>query len=758
METLSHPSDKTTTSSNEVLVELLQESIEHVQADQHHAVLYQALAALHEYIGCQQQRLVKQGLDHQENHHQQQHEEEIDTISSEEEEEEEAEILQQSTADSDVTNATEDAPGAYTERTLSDEFLVDQSVEVEVDDYEIINTDETTQDKKNDDVLGGVDSKTNSMGDDDEKEEKDVEPPKGKHQQGNEKLVAEEKMQELEKNVAKAANAPNASPPSSFPTVTTAKPAPTANLTPELRVEQQKKLAIERRRQDLELQRKLARVDQRRKDLQQKRKFLEQELRKQELMAKQKAAQHTAKDAAAAAANSIRSIQQQLVAIDAEIQQTLVESTQLKAEIAQRKNQPLPSVAAASSASAAATNNGLQQRRLAEQARKEKTLEEQKKAAAEKRRLALEEQRRKAREDQKKRDETKKRRFLEQEQRKQELMANAKKGSTSGHGRNDSTNSSNDDAMLLRKLSSQMTALDAADEERKRVEDAKKKSDKAAAVETEFDEAAKDPEIARNGIAEQARQKQMQDTMNDTSSPPSVQLRKGQQVTSPGSSVSGRKVGGTQYSGHPPQSPNLQSQYQPNSHKSPQTPPVHHQYRQHPTSPQQNPADPHPAQHSQHRASQTSQNNSCTGTNQKYSIMATSDDDDVDETNFTELKRKIIVGWALQPPNMASLRSIDQLLQSVQAVYPPFNNVPVHSYFDGWQEINHQDLIDAKGTLDEKKLSKAVRKLRFFLHPDKLPRDLTEEHHFMVKLLWDVTNDAWEDYKKVKDELDWMNG
>ena len=744
METLSYPPDKTT--SNEVLVELLQEAIEHVQADQHHSVLYQALAALHEYIGCQQQRLVKQGLIFQE---QRQHKEEEDIDSTNLTAAKE-EILLQSTADSDVDTATdmiEDALGAYTQRTLSDEFLVDQSVEVEVDEFEIINTDEATKDEMNDDddEILGLDNKKSSMGDDDENEE--AEPQKEQHQKVSKKLVAEEKTQELEKQHTKGTSVPKAALPVSPTKSATAKSFPTANLTPELRVEQQKKMAIERRRQELELQRKLARVDQRRKDLQQKRKFLEQELRKQELMANQKAAQHNAKDAAATAANSIRSIQQQLVAIDEEIQQKLVESKQLKAEIAQHKNQPLPSVATASSASSAATSNGLQQRRLADQARKEKTLEEQKKAAAEKRRLALEEQRRKAREDQKKRDEMKKRRFLEQEQRKQELMANAKKG---GHGRNDSANSSNDDAMLLRKLSNQMTALDAADEERKRVEDAKKK----AAAKGEKDEEAKDPETRRKVIAEQARQKQMQDTMNDASSPPSVQQRKGPQVASPGS----RKVGGAQYPGQVPQSPTLQNQYQPNHHKSPQTP----QYNQHPTSPscqpQHNPASPRPAQHGQPRASETRQSTPSTGANQKYSKMATSDDDDVDETNFTELKRQIIVGWALQPPNMAALRPIDQLLQSVQDVYPPFNNVPAHSYFEGWQEITHQDLMCASGALDEKKLSKAVRKLRFFLHPDKLPRDLTEEHHFMVKLLWDVTNDAWEDYKKVKEELDWMNG
>jgi hypothetical protein len=53
-------------------------------------------------------------------------------------------------------------------------------------------------------------------------------------------------------------------------------------------------------------------------------------------------------------------------------------------------------------------------------------------------------------------------------------------------------------------------------------------------------------------------------------------------------------------------------------------------------------------------------------------------------------------------------------------------------------------------------LKKAVKKLRFFLHPDKLPKDLNEEQTFMCKMLWDIANDAWEEHNKRKEELDWM--
>lgn len=59
---------------------------------------------------------------------------------------------------------------------------------------------------------------------------------------------------------------------------------------------------------------------------------------------------------------------------------------------------------------------------------------------------------------------------------------------------------------------------------------------------------------------------------------------------------------------------------------------------------------------------------------------------------------------------------------------------------------------------DDDKLSKAVRKLRFFLHPDKLPKDFNDDQVFVCKLLWDVTNDAWEEHKKKEEQLGWIRG
>lgn len=117
-------------------------------------------------------------------------------------------------------------------------------------------------------------------------------------------------------------------------------------------------------------------------------------------------------------------------------------------------------------------------------------------------------------------------------------------------------------------------------------------------------------------------------------------------------------------------------------------------------------------------------------------------DDDQQET-FTRIKRDVLTGWALQPPAFQVLRPVNELVTSIHTVFP--SN---HGYFGKWCPITNVS--------SDNLLKKSVRKIRFFLHPDKLPKDLNEEQLFLCKLLWDVTNDAWEEHTKAKVELDWI--
>jgi len=97
------------------------------------------------------------------------------------------------------------------------------------------------------------------------------------------------------------------------------------------------------------------------------------------------------------------------------------------------------------------------------------------------------------------------------------------------------------------------------------------------------------------------------------------------------------------------------------------------------------------------------------------------------------------------------------MVTTIHTVFPPALGVSGHDYFKKWKAIARGDIADVNGLPDEPKLKKAVRKIRFFLHPDKLPHDLNEEQKFMVKMLWDITSDAWEEYQKHKEDLDWVN-
>ena len=123
---------------------------------------------------------------------------------------------------------------------------------------------------------------------------------------------------------------------------------------------------------------------------------------------------------------------------------------------------------------------------------------------------------------------------------------------------------------------------------------------------------------------------------------------------------------------------------------------------------------------------------------------------------ITRIKHDILIKWALNPPQLQMLRPIDTLVSTIHNVFPPNLGVPAHDYFAKWKPINRNDLLGDNGMPGEDKLKKAVRKIRFFLHPDKLPKDLNTEQQFMVKMLWDVTSDAWEEFQNSKDSLDWI--
>jgi len=153
------------------------------------------------------------------------------------------------------------------------------------------------------------------------------------------------------------------------------------------------------------------------------------------------------------------------------------------------------------------------------------------------------------------------------------------------------------------------------------------------------------------------------------------------------------------------------------------------------------------AQHKQQQQQQPQQQHQPS----KYSQMAS---DKNEEDKVSEIKRNILVFWALQQPAMQVLRPIEQLVCSFHTILPPAFGATPNDYYKKWKAVNPPDITSGMG-LDDNKLKKAVRKVKFFLHPDKLPRDLPEEQIFLCKMLWDIIADAWTEFCTKKEHLDW---
>jgi len=508
--------------------------------------------------------------------------------------------------------------------------------------------------------------------------------------------------------------------------------------------EQQKKAAAEKRRQLVELQRKFARVQQQGKDLAEKKKFLLHEQHKQQIKLTA-ATKHNKTNPEAALL--VQQLTQQLVSLEEQGKAKQQEATQLQAQIQQHHNKPLSSFVK-KPAGISATLSPQQQQ---EQAKA--NWEQQRKQVQERHRSQVEQQRKLARQEQERKERLQKQRFMEVEQRKQQLREQAARKSKSGAK-----------DLLSQKLESQMSAFNTKPKVPP-VSDTAKDSSENNATPAEED----DPKVALKKIAEQAHQRVVQEdlkgkliperivqTSSFDSAPakaPPPQRHNSRRTSSPSQHYAAANTAnqaatapfGTMH-GHGSQKYRQQHGSHPQAQQYPrQTPGYGHSpspaYNTNQSQPRSTTASnqqaPPPTNHTPRQQS---------GSDEKYSKMAqqnSASEDTPDDTAVkTELKRKILVTWALLPPAMNCLRPIDQLLCNVQLAYPKALGLDWHEYFDGWKAISPSELVDSSGmALDEKKLSKAVRKLRFFLHPDKLPRDLTPHHGFLCKMLWDVINE-----------------
>ena len=99
--------------------------------------------------------------------------------------------------------------------------------------------------------------------------------------------------------------------------------------------------------------------------------------------------------------------------------------------------------------------------------------------------------------------------------------------------------------------------------------------------------------------------------------------------------------------------------------------------------------------------------------------------------------------WAYKPPDYKRLNPMEKLLVEVPSLFPHENDfVEDHEYFDKWKDFSEDAFAGETGDDLKNLLKRAARKAKFFLHPDKLPNDLTENQTILFKSIWDVIQDS----------------
>lgn len=104
-----------------------------------------------------------------------------------------------------------------------------------------------------------------------------------------------------------------------------------------------------------------------------------------------------------------------------------------------------------------------------------------------------------------------------------------------------------------------------------------------------------------------------------------------------------------------------------------------------------------------------------------------------------------VLQWAVA--DGMNLKPIHQILATISQTFPPSYGIPTHIYFNKWKPISIDALSGATAHSQPNVVKRAVRKLKFFFHPDKLPKDFSSSQNYLCKLLWDIIADSLEMYE-----------
>ena len=99
--------------------------------------------------------------------------------------------------------------------------------------------------------------------------------------------------------------------------------------------------------------------------------------------------------------------------------------------------------------------------------------------------------------------------------------------------------------------------------------------------------------------------------------------------------------------------------------------------------------------------------------------------------------------WSHKAPDYKKLKPLEELLVNVPDLFPPMNRfVEWHEYYFKWKGFSEDAFREESGDELKELLRRASRKSKLFLHPDKLPGDLTENQDELFKTIWNVIQES----------------
>ena len=95
--------------------------------------------------------------------------------------------------------------------------------------------------------------------------------------------------------------------------------------------------------------------------------------------------------------------------------------------------------------------------------------------------------------------------------------------------------------------------------------------------------------------------------------------------------------------------------------------------------------------------------------------------------------------WSRMAPSYKMMKPLEVLLVDAPVLFPPTNRfVESHEHFFKWKPFSEDAFIGEKGDELNALLKRACRKSKLFLHPDKLPSDLTPNQDTLFRAMWDT--------------------